>query len=62
MTATQLAEHRQRVSIAAYKLWEDEGCPVDRANSHWLQAEAIVSAELAKPVKKPMSRSKTRKA
>jgi hypothetical protein len=54
----------QRISTLAHQLWEDEGRPNDRAEYHWLQAESMIhaKAEIAKPAKKPATRSKTRKA
>jgi len=61
---TSLApDHHQRISQLAHKLWEEEGRPMGRAETHWLQAEAMVNAEaqVKKPVKKRATRSKVHK-
>jgi hypothetical protein len=35
----------QRIQERAYRLWEEEGCPEGRADSHWEQARAIIALE-----------------
>jgi hypothetical protein len=42
----------QRIREIAYFLWENEGCPEDRAELHWRAAEAIVDAEDVKAPEK----------
>lgn len=37
--------HEQKVRERAYALWERAGRPHDKAEEHWWQAEAEISAE-----------------
>ena len=39
----------ERIRAIAYSLWEEEGCPDGRAETHWLKACEIVSAEASEP-------------
>ena len=34
------------IRLRSYLIWQQEGCPVGRALSHWLQAKAELEAEL----------------
>jgi hypothetical protein len=38
-------DREQRIREIAYFLWQQEGCPEDRADEHWAAAEAVVNAE-----------------
>lgn len=42
------SEHEQAVRDLAYQLWQDDGCPDDRAMDFWLQAEAVLAVSLHK--------------
>ncbi len=37
----------ERVGVLAYQIWEEEGCPDDKAEEHWLRACEMVDAEIA---------------
>ncbi|MBX9759997.1 MAG: DUF2934 domain-containing protein [Beijerinckiaceae bacterium] len=38
-------EHEERVRARAYKLWQEEGCPEGRAETHWDKASELVAIE-----------------
>jgi DUF2934 family protein len=42
-----MSDREQRIRDIAYRLWEEEGCPPDRAEQHWEKAERIVAEEEA---------------
>ena len=46
-------ERNERISEHAYRLWEKEGQPADRALDHWVEAERRRSATAAPPGRKP---------
>ncbi len=35
----------QQIRVKAFELWEAEGCPDGRADHHWSQAQAEISAQ-----------------
>lgn len=39
----------QRIRERAHRLWEEEGRPEGRADSHWFQAKEIVAIEEGRP-------------
>ena len=38
-------DFEKRVRDRAYKLWQEEGCPEGRAETHWDQARELVAIE-----------------
>lgn len=46
-----LANRDQQIADLAYRFWEEEGHPQDRAEAHWLRAVSIVDAEGGKQPK-----------
>jgi hypothetical protein len=54
----EFASREQQIRERAYAIWENEGRPMDRANAHWLQAEAEIARAEARPngVTVPMSK------
>ena len=46
---SQLDDHATRADIAelAYLLWEEHGCPVESAQSDWLEAERRIKERFA---------------
>jgi hypothetical protein len=38
-------ERQQRIREIAYFLWQEEGCPPDRAEHHWMTAETVVDGQ-----------------
>jgi hypothetical protein len=51
----------QRIRDRAHKLWEQEGRPEGRAESHWEQACTLVASESGLPKPKPKAPAKKRK-
>ena len=54
----------ERIRQRAYKLWEEEGCPEGRADSHWDKAAELVAIEdnqkhTTKPVAKTIPNTPT---
>jgi hypothetical protein len=45
----KVAPREQQIRERAYAIWEGEGRPMDRADSHWLRAEAEIAREEARP-------------
>ena len=45
MDQTQERDLEQRIRARAHQLWEQEGRPDGRADSHWEQAKAIIALE-----------------
>jgi hypothetical protein len=37
--------HEERIRERAYELWERAGRPQGKAVEHWVQAEAVITAE-----------------
>jgi hypothetical protein len=48
------------IELRAYALWENEGCPRDRALANWLQAEAEVNGVIAKTSAAPESKARSK--
>ncbi len=46
-TVTTEPSRDERVGLLAYQIWEEEGCPEDKAEEHWLRACEMVDAEIA---------------
>ena len=44
-----IASREQQIRERAYAIWEGEGRPMDRADAHWLRAEAEIAREEARP-------------
>lgn len=42
-------EREHRIRERAHRLWEEEGRPAGRADSHWFQAREIVAIEEGRP-------------
>lgn len=42
-TEMAIASREQQIRERAYAIWEGEGRPADRAEAHWLQAEAEIA-------------------
>jgi len=40
---------QDQVAQRAYEFWLSEGCPCDRAESHWLRAEQELRGAMAAP-------------
>lgn len=38
-------DHEERVRARAYRLWQEEGCPEGRADTHWDKASELVAIE-----------------
>ncbi len=53
-------DRHAEIAKRAYQIWENEGCPNNRALDHWLEAEAegrhIGRPDPAKPAKRPQRR------
>jgi hypothetical protein len=49
MTEMEIASQEQRIRERAYAIWEGEGRPADRAEAHWLRAEAEIAREAPRP-------------
>jgi hypothetical protein len=49
MSEMEIASQEQRIRERAYAIWEGEGRPAGRAEAHWLQAEAEIACEPARP-------------
>lgn len=45
----ETASREQQIRERAYAIWEGEGRPADRAEAHWLRAEAEIAREAAQP-------------
>lgn len=41
----ETASREQQIRERAYAIWEGEGRPADRAEAHWLRAEAEMTRE-----------------
>jgi Protein of unknown function (DUF2934) len=57
-TRTETPDSRieELIRTTAHGLWEDEGRPEGRAETHWMRASAIVAAVLAsKPIARAMA-------
>jgi len=48
----------QRIRDRAHKIWEEEGRPEGRAETHWEQARALVASEGGLPKSEPKSKPK----
>jgi hypothetical protein len=44
-------DEEQRIREFAYRIWEEEGFPVDQADRHWEMARDAVAAEKAERVR-----------
>ncbi|GLK85815.1 DUF2934 domain-containing protein [Ancylobacter defluvii] len=38
-------EREDRIRERAYRLWEADGCPFDRTEHYWFEAEKLIAAE-----------------
>jgi hypothetical protein len=47
-----------RIRELAYRMWEDEGRPIDRQLDHWLQAEQLMTSAPPVPERAPRARKK----
>jgi hypothetical protein len=45
----EIALREQQIRERAYAIWEGEGRPMNRADAHWLRAEAEIAREEARP-------------
>jgi hypothetical protein len=45
----EIAAREQQIRERAYAIWEGEGRPAGRADSHWLQAEDEIASAAARP-------------
>ncbi len=45
----ETASREQQIRERAYAIWEGEGRPANRAETHWLRAEAEIAREGAQP-------------
>jgi len=53
-------DFKERVRKRAYRLWQEEGCPPDRAEIHWEKARELVAIEdNFKLALKPIASEKT---
>jgi hypothetical protein len=43
---TGFALSEDAIRLRSYSIWQQEGCPLGQALSHWLQAKAQLEAEL----------------
>ena len=40
-----MTDVEERVRARAYRLWQEEGCPVGRELAHWEKAKELVAIE-----------------
>ena len=45
----ETVSQEQQIRERAYAIWEGEGRPLNRAEAHWLQAEAEIVRTAARP-------------
>jgi hypothetical protein len=48
LSAEDHARIQEQITIRAYELWQQAGCPHGNDKAHWLQAEREILLELAK--------------
>jgi hypothetical protein len=48
LSAEDHARIQEQITIRAYELWQQAGCPHGNDKSHWLQAEREVLTQFAK--------------
>ena len=57
-----IAGRDQRIADLAYRMWEEDGRPEDRAEQHWLRAVVLVDELAPKAAaKKPVLKAATAK-
>lgn len=56
-----MASRDQQIADLAYRFWEEEGHPQDRAEAHWLRAVELVDGLAVKKKLKSASAPKSRK-
>jgi hypothetical protein len=57
----QMDTMEQRIRDRAHKIWEEEGRPEGRAETHWERARALVASESGLPKPKPKAAAKKKK-
>jgi hypothetical protein len=57
----QMDTMEQRIRDRAHRIWEDEGRPEGRAETHWERACALVASEDGLPKPKPRAVAKKKK-
>jgi hypothetical protein len=57
----QMDTLEQRIRDRAHKIWEEEGRPEGRAETHWERARALVASESGLPKPKPKAPAKKKK-
>jgi hypothetical protein len=57
----QMDTMEQRIRDRAHKLWEEEGRPEGRAETHWAQARALVTSQDGLPQPKSKVAAKKKK-
>jgi hypothetical protein len=58
----QMDTMEQRIRDRAHKIWEEEGRPEGRAETHWERARPLVASESGLPKPKPRAAAKKKKA
>lgn len=48
LVGNPLANRDQQIADLAYRFWQEEGHPQDRAEAHWLRAAELVDSETRK--------------
>lgn len=56
-----MANRDQQIADLAYRFWEEEGYPHDRAEAHWLRAVEFVDGSTLKKKLKATAAPKSRK-